>query len=715
MSYFTAILRERYFYILLASIPFIIGIAGGLALLSSSYTGIHYTHQDNKLFIESVDPHSPASHYSNAVGAEVVSIGGWLPAEHLTDKGRWEAWTEYRAEMQYFSTHIISGKELNIIINKNGLDSTVRIRPISPNISNVAALVWGSYLIAACFIIISTIVVVKKPDKLQARVFYLLSFGVSVTYITETILLYILDKGLVAPYYLMIWGIGIPGFIGAAILPAAILHFCLVFPREDISAFISRGVIIPAYIISVSLVILTVLTTKYYIYLALLFIYIIPGFIILTYKYFKRSSPTERTEIMLILLGIVAPVMLEAFFELPMIALIPFFIAFAITRYKLMDIETLFDNTLIYLAVLGAFAILDIAFIYLLSIGHIALIRPGDIWMMVVVIWFIILTYIPVRSFVTDRIKRLLKREIYNIDKVMIDFQSKLLRVNDTQDVTRILIDTVEETLHPIRIKLHSSSAAGIQRSDGSMQIPIGNTGVFELGNKHSGNRYTKKDISLLGVLCDMASVVIKAIDEREKAKREREAIAREIHDNIGHSFVMAKYAMADTDNKPELKYIIDNGLAELREILAFTEGEEQPLGDFIEHIDQRINYFRENSKFRIGITTQTEDESRQISYQIRSNLLKIIQEAISNAVKYSGGDEITIEMIQRGESLSVSIRDNGKGFDVSQEIPPQHYGLRNMSQRAQIIGGELILTSRPRDGTQIRVDVMMNTLKRDN
>jgi signal transduction histidine kinase/ligand-binding sensor domain-containing protein len=94
----------------------------------------------------------------------------------------------------------------------------------------------------------------------------------------------------------------------------------------------------------------------------------------------------------------------------------------------------------------------------------------------------------------------------------------------------------------------------------------------------------------------------------------------------------------------------------------------------------------------------------RQCPPDVEQHLLRIAQEAISNAVQHGRADEVVVELDYRGKALSMSIRDNGRGF-VLEEVTSdsgEHWGLVNMRERVTRIGGELSVTSVVGQGTVV-------------
>jgi signal transduction histidine kinase/ligand-binding sensor domain-containing protein len=95
-------------------------------------------------------------------------------------------------------------------------------------------------------------------------------------------------------------------------------------------------------------------------------------------------------------------------------------------------------------------------------------------------------------------------------------------------------------------------------------------------------------------------------------------------------------------------------------------------------------------------------------STQTENQLLRIGQEAITNAVRHAGATRITLELAYDRHTVTIRVSDNGSGFDVSQSAidPDRHYGLTTMRERAEELGGQFRLVSRSDRGTSVEAVV---------
>jgi signal transduction histidine kinase len=81
----------------------------------------------------------------------------------------------------------------------------------------------------------------------------------------------------------------------------------------------------------------------------------------------------------------------------------------------------------------------------------------------------------------------------------------------------------------------------------------------------------------------------------------------------------------------------------------------------------------------------------------------RVCQEALSNVAKHAKANRVEINLKQEGDVVELHIRDDGQGFDLEKTFSG-HYGLVMMRERAESVGAQLSVTSRPGHGTQLIV-----------
>jgi len=108
------------------------------------------------------------------------------------------------------------------------------------------------------------------------------------------------------------------------------------------------------------------------------------------------------------------------------------------------------------------------------------------------------------------------------------------------------------------------------------------------------------------------------------------------------------------------------------------------------------------------GISAEVRvQRQRLLPLEIEQTLFRIVQEALANIARHSKAKRVEIELIYTRDSVSCSIHDNGVGFDP--KTSKKGFGLRSMSERAEGIGGNLLIESDQGEGTSISVNFLIN------
>jgi signal transduction histidine kinase len=113
-----------------------------------------------------------------------------------------------------------------------------------------------------------------------------------------------------------------------------------------------------------------------------------------------------------------------------------------------------------------------------------------------------------------------------------------------------------------------------------------------------------------------------------------------------------------------------------------------------------------------IQLQVQTLGAARPLPEVVEENLLRIGQEALTNAVKHSGARHARIALGFDDKSVSLEISDDGTGFAPDHCAGPNegHFGLQGMSERAKRLGGQLAVTSAPGKGTRVKAQIPIET-----
>ena len=218
----------------------------------------------------------------------------------------------------------------------------------------------------------------------------------------------------------------------------------------------------------------------------------------------------------------------------------------------------------------------------------------------------------------------------------------------------------------------------------------------------------------------------IKLKDELSKTKtqnklqEQRLRISRDLHDNIGSqlTFIISsidnlKFLTKTSDEKLKSKLTNINNFAtttisQLRDTIWAMNKNEIPYEDF----HGRVLGFIEKAKMakdNIQFNFTSDVKSKVIFSSVNGiNIFRVLQESINNALKYADASQIDIDLTEDTNTINISIKDNGKGFDMN--TVEFGNGLNNMQQRIEEIGGKIDVTSTLNKGTSIHIRIDENT-----
>lgn len=191
----------------------------------------------------------------------------------------------------------------------------------------------------------------------------------------------------------------------------------------------------------------------------------------------------------------------------------------------------------------------------------------------------------------------------------------------------------------------------------------------------------------------------------------ERGRIARELHDTLIQGFsgiTMALQALSfrlqsDTE-KATLRDIISDAATCLRETRQSVAGlRASARSGLSAALDRAVREITETKP--IQTTLHLGEVNTELPPETEYQVLRIVREAVNNAVKHSGASEIDVTLVPRPRgSLAITVKDNGSGFSPGDAASPGpgHYGIIGMKERASQVGAQLDLVTKPGAGTAI-------------
>ncbi len=228
-------------------------------------------------------------------------------------------------------------------------------------------------------------------------------------------------------------------------------------------------------------------------------------------------------------------------------------------------------------------------------------------------------------------------------------------------------------------------------------------------------------ELELAQGLAQQATLALQLTRLAEQARKaaiteERNRMAREIHDTLAQGFTgiliqlqAAKQVLngAHSEATQHLESAIDLARVGLTEARRSVQGLRPQLlrdGNIVTALDQLVRQLATDTLVRIHFFSNGDAQRLTWSPDIESNLLRISQEAIANAMKHSGANQINVRLSAGSEAIQLAIEDNGAGFDPHVNSLSRGFGLISMQERADRIGGDLTILTKPGSGTKIHL-----------
>lgn len=203
---------------------------------------------------------------------------------------------------------------------------------------------------------------------------------------------------------------------------------------------------------------------------------------------------------------------------------------------------------------------------------------------------------------------------------------------------------------------------------------------------------------------------------EKLAISRERNRLARELHDTLAHTLSAATVKLNAVnvvwDANPikartmlsEVIASMDDGMIEVRR--ALRDLRTTPLDDLglrlaleqLAHASAQRGSLTLELRLPTAIDGLTPDQEQGV--------YRITQEALENVVRHANAAHVSVSVSPTSTGYTVCVRDDGIGFNVQTTHSQSHFGLNGMAQRALIIGGALTVTSAAGAGTTVEFHV---------
>ena len=232
-------------------------------------------------------------------------------------------------------------------------------------------------------------------------------------------------------------------------------------------------------------------------------------------------------------------------------------------------------------------------------------------------------------------------------------------------------------------------------------------------------------------VLVGVAVLLVRGIERRRARaqmrrlelegamERERARIARDIHDDLGSrltkiSMITHRVIQEGSPGSTLANHLrsISETARDMLDRLDETVWVVNPRNDQLDRLcDYLLNYaqdFLQHAGIRCRFKVVDDLPPLPVAAETRHHVFLIVKEALNNVARHSGATEARIELDFTGNKLSLTIKDNGRGFDTAACLALGR-GLENMRSRAGNIGGRFDLESQPGQGATVRMEFKMD------
>jgi signal transduction histidine kinase len=251
---------------------------------------------------------------------------------------------------------------------------------------------------------------------------------------------------------------------------------------------------------------------------------------------------------------------------------------------------------------------------------------------------------------------------------------------------------------------------------------PEGVIGAFYLTEKQTAATFDAHDQELIELLASHAAIAITNARLYERSRElsilsERNRLALELHDVVSQKLfslnLAAESAATLLDRgpeqaRPQLERVRDlarEALAELRSLIFGLRPAELERDGLEGVLRKEANMLQR--VHGVTVTLDADGSSPPLEPACAGEILRIVEEALHNAVRHAEARTVTVRLHGVEHALSVEVADDGVGFDPTDpDLRSRHLGLTSMEERARELGGRLAVSASPGRGTVVSLEV---------
>jgi len=204
-----------------------------------------------------------------------------------------------------------------------------------------------------------------------------------------------------------------------------------------------------------------------------------------------------------------------------------------------------------------------------------------------------------------------------------------------------------------------------------------------------------------------------------EAHEEERTWIARELHDDINQRVALLAVDLERLKQNPprmaELRRQLEERIKQLNDLAGEIQALSHRLhSSKLEYLGLRsaaaIFCTELSDRQKVKIDFCSENVPRDLPEEISICLFRVLQEALQNAIKHSGSQQIQVSLSVELNEIRLTVRDSGAGFDPKGAMKAQGIGLTSMKERLKLVGGTLSIDSQLNSGTTVQARVPLGS-----
>jgi PAS domain S-box-containing protein len=224
-----------------------------------------------------------------------------------------------------------------------------------------------------------------------------------------------------------------------------------------------------------------------------------------------------------------------------------------------------------------------------------------------------------------------------------------------------------------------------------------------------TGLRGTVQDITARKRAEEMLSGQSRRLIEAQEVERAR--IARELHDDIGQRLVLLSMALQQLQQSGD-------SASELRRSIAALSRETADIANDVQVLSHELHSYKlellgivpairdvcseVSARHKVEVDFTHQDVPGTVRPDIALCVFRVLQEALQNAVRHSAASRFAVSLESTPKVLTLTVRDEGRGFSLESLPQNRGLGLTSMRERLKIVAGELVIDSKPGSGTVV-------------